>query len=54
LVPKLWIFGIGALLALLGMALENDWLIGGAGVVLAVGIVLRFVRRSPPDTASKP
>lgn len=52
--PKLWIFGIGALLALLGMALENDWLIGAAGVVLAAGIGLRFLRRrsEEPDAPS--
>ena len=42
---KLWLFSIGALLALLGMLLENDVLIGAAGVVLAMGVVLRFVRR---------
>lgn len=41
---KLWLFSIGALLALLGMFLENDWLIGAAGVVLLTGLVLRFIR----------
>lgn len=41
---KLWIFSIGALLALVGMALENRWLIGGAGLILGVGVVLRFFR----------
>lgn len=42
---KLWLFSIGALLALLGMFLENDWLIGAAGVVLLAGLLLRFVKR---------
>lgn len=49
---KLWIFTVGALLALLGMGLRNDWLMGAAGLVLAIGVVLRFVSRkdggSPP------
>lgn len=44
---KLWIFSIGALVALAGMLLENDWVIGVAGIILAAGIVLRFVKR--PD-----
>ncbi|MFO7894967.1 MAG: hypothetical protein R6U63_14740 [Longimicrobiales bacterium] len=46
---KLWIFSIGALLALVGMFLENDWLIGGAGLVLAAGLVLRFLDRGDAD-----
>lgn len=49
---KMWIFGVGAILALLGMGLQSDWLIGAAGIVLAAGVVLRFVRRpdgEPPD-----
>ncbi|NIP83236.1 MAG: hypothetical protein GWM90_30020 [Gemmatimonadetes bacterium] len=41
--PKLWLFGIGALLALVGMALENDWLIGAAALFLAGGILLRLL-----------
>lgn len=46
---KLWLFSIGALLALMGMLLQNQWLIGAAALVLAVGIVLRFVRRPATD-----
>jgi hypothetical protein len=42
---KLWIFTVGALLALLGMILQNDWLVGAAGVVLGAGVLLRFVGR---------
>ena len=40
---KLWLFGVGALVALVGMALEIDWLIGAAGVILLAGILLRFL-----------
>ena len=39
---KLWLFSIGALLALVGMFLENDWVVGAAGVVLLAGFLLRF------------
>lgn len=46
---KLWIFSAGAILALVGMGLQNDWLIGGAGLVLAAGIVLRLVGRGGAD-----
>jgi hypothetical protein len=42
---KLWIFTIGALLALLGMILQSDWLVGAAGVVLGAGVLLRFIGR---------
>lgn len=41
--PKLWLFSAGALAAVVGMAMENDWLIGGAGVVLGIGVLLRFL-----------
>jgi hypothetical protein len=47
---KLWIFSIGALLALLGMGLENGWLIGAAGIMLAAGLLLRFVKRPGLDS----
>lgn len=40
---KLWLFSIGALVALVGMLLENRWLIGAAALVLAAGMILRFV-----------
>ena len=50
LTEKLWLFGLGALLALVGMALENTWLIGAAGLALAAGMALRLVpRRSRED-----
>lgn len=41
----MWIFGVGAVLALLGMGLHNDWLIGAAAVVLASGILLGLLER---------
>lgn len=46
---KLWIFSVGAILALLGMSLRNDWIIGLAGLVLAAGVLLRFVDRKPVE-----
>lgn len=48
---KLWIFSIGAILALLGMGFRNDWIMGAAGLVLLAGVLLRFVDRKPqgPD-----
>jgi hypothetical protein len=50
---KLWIFSTGAILALVGMGLQNDWLIGVAGLILAAGIVLRLVGRRKEDTAAE-
>lgn len=52
LTAKLWLFGIGAILALLGMGLANDWLIGAAALALGAGLLLRFVRRpgDPPGS----
>ena len=47
LVVKLWMFGFGAALAVLGMVFENNWLIWAAVFVLAAGILLRFVPRTP-------
>lgn len=41
--PKLWLFSIGAALALLGMGTRTRWLIGLAAVVLAAGVLIRFV-----------
>ena len=46
---KLWVFSVGALLALLGMGLQKAWLIGVAGIVLGAGVLLRFVRRGTPE-----
>lgn len=41
---KIGIFSVGAVLALLGMGLGHDWLIVAAAVVLASGVVLRFLK----------
>ena len=41
--PKMWLFTAGAIVALLGMLTSRDWLIGIAGVLLAIGLLLRFV-----------
>lgn len=40
---KIALFTVGALIALVGMALRNDWVIGLAGIVLAAGFLLRFI-----------
>lgn len=40
---KIRLFMLGALLALLGMALESSWLIGGAALLLLCGLLLRWV-----------
>jgi hypothetical protein len=42
---KLWIFGAGAIVVLIGMGLESGWVLGLGGLLLAAGIVLRFVPR---------
>ncbi|HUG39005.1 MAG TPA: hypothetical protein VMM12_00885 [Longimicrobiales bacterium] len=42
---KVALFTVGALLAVAGMALGNDWVIGGAALVLAAGIGVRFLPR---------
>ncbi|MBW3551854.1 MAG: hypothetical protein KY466_00015 [Gemmatimonadetes bacterium] len=47
---KIAIFTVGALLALVGMILQNDWVVGVAALVLAGGIFIRFApRRDPSD-----
>lgn len=46
----MWIFGVGAVLALLGMGLSNDWLVTLAAVVLASGVLLRLLNRSDGET----
>lgn len=46
---KVWLFTGGAFLALGGMLLENQWLIGAAAIVLAAGVLLRFVPRTDPE-----
>jgi len=42
---KLWVFTIGAIVAMLGMLLDNLWVMGGAALILAGGVALRFVPR---------
>lgn len=50
LTEKIALFTVGALLALVGMILQNDWVVGVAALVLAGGIFIRFApRRDPPD-----
>ncbi len=44
---KIALFTVGALVAIIGMILENDWVIAAAAVILLAGIALRFVGR--PD-----
>jgi hypothetical protein len=46
---KIWIFTSGALLAMVGMFLDNRWLMGAAGLLLLAGVLLRFVPRRQPD-----
>ena len=40
---KMWLFGAGAVVALLGMGFEDRRLIALAGLILAAGLLLRFV-----------
>jgi hypothetical protein len=53
---KLASFVVGAGLALLGLALRNDLLVTIAIIVLALGVVLRFLVRPAPsaDTSDEP
>ena len=46
---KLACFGLGAALALLGMALKRDILITIAIGILALGFLLRFLRKDPAE-----
>lgn len=45
---KIALFTVGAVLAVVGMLLENDWVIAVAAAILLAGIALRFVGRSGP------
>jgi len=45
---KLALFVAAALVAVLGIGLERDWLVTLAITLLAGGIVLRFLPRRPP------
>ena len=46
---KSWAFGVGLTAAILGMALEQRWLVWVAVGLLAVAFLLRFFTR-PPGT----
>lgn len=50
---KMSLFVAGAATALVGMALERDWLVTVAIVLLALGVLLRFIRprQGPDETA---
>lgn len=47
---KIALFSLGALLAVVGMALTNDWIIGAAGLILGAGFILRFAPRADDET----
>lgn len=49
---KMWLFSIGALTALVGMFLENDWVMGVAAIFLLAGFVLRFAGRSDDEDSA--
>lgn len=48
---KMALFTAGALLAVAGMSLRRDWLIGLAAIVLAAGILLRVIAPRSSDDA---
>ena len=50
---RIALFAVGALLALVGMGLRNDWVIGTAGVILAAGILLGLVARRADRKAER-
>jgi hypothetical protein len=45
LTEKLWLFTGGAVTAILGMLLENSWLMGVGALLLAAGVLIRFLPR---------
>lgn len=51
---KIALFSVGALIAVVGMLLQSDWVIGIAGLVLAAGILIRFVPRPDGDERDEP
>ncbi len=52
---RIWSFTAGALVALVGMVLQNDWIIGLAALILAAGFALRFIDRDDdPDRDDHP
>lgn len=46
---KMWLFSVGAILLLVGMARNLDLLVGAAIAVLAVAFLLRFFERDEDD-----
>ena len=49
LVWKIRLFFLGSVLALVGIAADLSWLVGGAAVVLMAGMVLRFLPGTKED-----
>jgi hypothetical protein len=45
LAEKLWLFTGGAVTAILGMLLENSWLLGVGALLLASGVLIRLLPR---------
>ncbi len=50
---KIALFSVGAILALVGMYLENRWVVSAAIAVLAAGFLMRF-RRPDRDDGEEP
>jgi uncharacterized membrane protein len=53
---RIRLFGVGAILAVVGMAAEQPWLINLAIVVLVIGVLLRFLpeqRRAGDEDTSQ-
>jgi hypothetical protein len=46
---KMLVFGLGAVIAMAGMATERDWLIYVALVLLLLGLAMRFAGREPVE-----
>lgn len=51
---KIWVFVAGAVAAMIGMLLDNTWVLVGAGILLAAGVLLRFVPRASGDGPGSP
>ena len=49
---KMWLFSIGALTALVGMFLKNDWVMGAAAIFLLAGFLLRFAAGSGDEDSA--
>jgi hypothetical protein len=48
---RIRLFGAGAIMAVVGIATEQSWLVNVAIAVLAVGVLLRFVGK-PSETTT--